>query len=279
MIPYHKWSFSLLLIAPFAWGETQVGPTHGPFTWYDSGCGQQIEVTIKVFKDISGFPGLYRWDYNIRNISVSLDYCGSAGGDLGLGYFDLYFPQEIPDLANISLPEGWAHVTGSWGVNGRASSMLKVGTNIGGLPVGEVLHLSFTTLPRQPVSLNACQWSDESWPDAPCGQALGLAYPCRPAPNGSLLPSENRAMPLSACRHEASDNLRTTFCQALSGSGVVPGPGDPKVQISRISFAGISLRIDSSTPVVQGPHWVSQTKDKAPSWQPYDAETSAPAGF
>lgn len=87
MISYHKWISSLLLITPCVWGETQVGPTHGPFTWYESGCGQQIEVTIKVFKDIVGFPGLYRWDYDIRNISVSLDYCGSAGDDFGLGYF------------------------------------------------------------------------------------------------------------------------------------------------------------------------------------------------
>ena len=123
-------------------------------------------MTIKVFKDVAGFPGLYRWDYDIRNISVSLDYCGSAGNDLGLGYFDLYFPQEIPDLGNISLPEGWAYLAGSWTVDGRVSSMLKVGTNTGlGVLIGEVLHLSLPDAIVIVASLYSgeCCGGDRGW--------------------------------------------------------------------------------------------------------------------
>lgn len=92
----------------------------------------------------------------------------------GWAIFKLYFPQEIPDLANISLPDGWTYLAGSWRVDGRASSMLEVSASNGpGVLIGQVLHLSFTTLPRQTVNLNACERSEGSWPDAPCGQAQG----------------------------------------------------------------------------------------------------------
>lgn len=232
-------------------------------------CGQQVEITIRVFKDLEGLPGRYRWDYDVRNVSVSQGYCGNPEYPLGLEGVTLYLPQEMPDLANVTVPEGWHYSVWTWwspalgnrrGTEISFGNMDEPGFEQGLLP-GQTAHFSFTTLPRQIVNLNACQLTQDWDLAGACSEASPLAAPC--------FARGSKQRPF------------TSNCEAgrPTGASIAPGAGDPEIEVTSISLSGIPLRIDSNTPVLQGPHWVLNTKEKVPSSDPYDEETSAPAAF
>jgi hypothetical protein len=279
-------------LVPCAWGDTQVGPTMQT-TW---GCGR-IVVTIRVYKDIPSLPGLYRWDYDVTNVSIPLltHECGFTELS-GLTNFGFVFPQEIPELQNVTVPAGWTYsvevmpaiaglyqpVTILWvGYSGEVMDA--------SMQIGETAHFSFTTLPRPAVNLNECETVEEGGLGklaGACGNAgTGGVQECLITPGTSAAAPPKRGRPafVSGARNRRTRDLEQRMlaasCDDLTGGSYAPGPRLSEIEVASISFAGVSLRIDSAGPEITAPHWILDTKAKPPSAAPYDSGTSAPAAF
>ena len=147
--------------------------TKGPFIWQDG--GGQMQVTVTVDKKPNNFPGLYRWDYEVRNLSIGscmLDPVvnGIAGFELSIANWS-GSGGGIPDLANIYGPPNWAFytITSSDG----AISEIQFGSEVGAdpypapgggtaplysiAPGSPAVHFGFTTLPREILDLPQCE--------------------------------------------------------------------------------------------------------------------------
>lgn len=44
--------------------------TSSPYAWTDPCTGGHVRITVRVCKDVPNLPSLYRWDYEIYNISL-----------------------------------------------------------------------------------------------------------------------------------------------------------------------------------------------------------------
>lgn len=285
--------FSLAILSalmPCAWGDTQVGQTMNS-TW---GCGR-ISVTIKVYKDVASFPGLYRWDYDVTNTGIPrLTHDCGVTELTGLNSFTFVFPQETPDLQNVTVPAGWTYGIDIAPVLAEVSQAVTTlwfsydgAIQDASLAVGETAHFSFTTLPRPAVNLSSCETVPADGLDklaAACGSAgTGGVQECLITPPTSAKARTRRGrsafVPGDRIRRSGGleQKLLAAACDDLTGDSYAPGPAG--IDVSEISFDGVSLQIDSTSPVIQAPHWILNTKAKLPASEPYDAETSAPAAF
>jgi len=62
--------FLAMILGTLTAAQTLV-TTKGPYVWTEPCTSGQIEITVRVYKDVPGSPGLYQWDYEINNLSFS----------------------------------------------------------------------------------------------------------------------------------------------------------------------------------------------------------------
>ncbi len=183
---------ALLLLFGLASGWAAPATTHssqtfGPFTW-TSACGQQMQVTVTVSQGVPQYPGLYLWNYDVENISMEW----SATTDdyqMGVSALGVYFPQEVPEIANFSY-------SGAWGGGGATPEGIGintaiwfagVGNPVAGLMPGQSASFSFTTNPRGIAKLSPCQVnSNGNFVEQSCADAQEAGY------SASLLPAPGR---------------------------------------------------------------------------------------
>lgn len=250
--PYPVLMFWILVCLPIR-GETQF-TTQGPYTLTND-CGQTVQVVLRGYKDLAGFPGLYRWEYEVSNTSFSSGKCGSSAPEdqAGILFFTVAFSEELPDVGNLVFT-GPAAAAASWDGN-YGITVNAYDVNDGrGIEPGQSVRLSFTTLPRQAANTGTAMATN--------------AVPCK-VDGGLQRHAENRG----------PQERRTEQCHDVGAAVAEPGVGTLDIQVKTLSFTGINLQIDSLTPAIQAPQWVLGTKEKAPSEAAYDAQTSAPAAF
>jgi hypothetical protein len=124
-IPSTRLTIPLLLVGCFtrvALGDTLIG-THGPFSWTD-GCGEEIRITLRVYSNVAAFPGLYKWDYQVDNISVNSNSGDAAINGLREVQINVFDGPYTPDLQNVVVPSNWDnYADGSNGFYLRVFSM------------------------------------------------------------------------------------------------------------------------------------------------------------
>lgn len=98
-----------VFIAAAAPGEAQtLVSTNGPFVFTDSCEGGEVRITLRVYKDLPGLPGLYKWDYEIQNISLHNPPEAPETPQVdGVGSMSLGWLGAVPELANVYSPTGW----------------------------------------------------------------------------------------------------------------------------------------------------------------------------
>lgn len=146
----------LLLGSLFHTARAETLVTSGTYTWTSSTVGQ-VEVTVRVYRDVTGHPGLLKWDYEIHNISMHNYYepCYAYPTmDEGIGEFTLWFPASIPTTEineeTLTLPEGWEY----WPIYDGENYTAIVGFSLGAvesaniIEAGESAHVTFLTEPR-----------------------------------------------------------------------------------------------------------------------------------
>ncbi len=127
-----------------------------------------MTVTVRVYKDVPGFSGLYKWDYEITNNSINSIHGDDAVN--GVGYFDFYTGNQINDLANLTPADNWSSYTATTDYGTYVSVTSGMGPDpnpltfgeyqhIYALQPGQTMHFSFTTFPRGVKTLDACQFS------------------------------------------------------------------------------------------------------------------------
>jgi hypothetical protein len=170
---------------PSALADTLIS-TMGPYTWTDA-CGQQMQITVNVYNNVTGLPGLYRWDYAIYNISVTSNnlVIGTPDPNVnGVATVVLFSPTALPDVANGYASANWSFNYSSGDAidpvsDPAAGGSLAAFSNYGSDPIdgsqpiysaqpGQTIHFGFTTLPRQVEVLQACDQAV----DAACGMAV-----------------------------------------------------------------------------------------------------------
>jgi hypothetical protein len=146
----------LLLGSLFHTARADTLVTSGTYTWTSSIVGQ-VEVTVRVYRDVTGHPGLLKWDYEIHNISMHNYYepCYAYPTmDEGISEFLLWFPAAIRTAEineeTLTLPEGWEY----WPIYDGENYTAIVGFSIGAvesaniIEAGESAHVTFLTEPR-----------------------------------------------------------------------------------------------------------------------------------
>lgn len=158
---------TILLFGAFAQrvlGDTLV-TTQGPFTWTDA-CGGEMQLTVRVYKDVAAYPGLYKWDYQIDNVSVTSSY-GDALVN-GIADFWTSFSQDVPELGNTYAPSNWDYLgDGTYFAfySEQAPDPPPDGYyhQVYALQSGNTLHLGFTSFPRQITTLAACAVDEDGY--------------------------------------------------------------------------------------------------------------------
>ncbi len=106
-----------------------------------------VEILVEVFDNYLGDFTKYHWVYTVKN----LNYEPLPGLTNGFSGFETVLPAAVPDINDISAPDG----TPPWTINGFSGSPVEWdlrnsdGAGVGGgtLP-GQTESYSFTTLPR-----------------------------------------------------------------------------------------------------------------------------------
>jgi hypothetical protein len=163
-----------------------------------------IVIRVEVFNNYLGDFNKYHWVYTVTNNS----YEPAPGSSNGFSGFELALPNNVPDIADITAPDG----IGPWTVNGfsglpvewdlRSTDGAPVG---GGTLPGQTEVFSFTTLPRL-ITLST-GWF-HTWENDV--QTWIVNYPQGDGPEAPDLVSEpNQEL---CCRQDAAGNY---ICEAL----------------------------------------------------------------
>jgi hypothetical protein len=163
-------TLAAILSSPLA-AQTDSIITKGPYEWAN-GCGQ-MRVTLTLDTKPAGLSGLFKWDYEVQNVSLlgplGPDRCGSINGivtfgvgmgaetaDVGNLYFSGASPPPVlwsyvspPDLPYL-VYEGYAGFGWPWGPGSICLSPVAV------VAPGQTVHFGFTTKPRVVLSCENC---------------------------------------------------------------------------------------------------------------------------
>jgi pimeloyl-ACP methyl ester carboxylesterase len=237
----------LLLFGAFdqlAPSQTLIG-SQGPYTWTDS-AGGQIQITVSIYSNVPSFPGLYKWDYQVQNVSANSN--NSDASFNGLGSFEIDFPQNVPDIANIYVPANWTSTTDSQTYVSVSSQLGPDNSTPPGpgsyayyepiyaLPPGQTMHFGFTTLPRQVAALSSCTVvNDYLLNNSDCAFSLTAelarvpdAVPRRGTPTGDpARPAIRRAGPRPSYVNISGGGYFLTGQIAAPGLGSAPQAVDP----------------------------------------------------
>jgi hypothetical protein len=131
-------------LSPLAVADTLIN-TLGPYNWTDS-CGDQMQITVTVYSNVTGYPDLYRWDYQISDVTASNPV-----------ELLLIQPSPLPDIANTySSTPNWYFFDLGLTVNGTTELVAEAASGSYYLGTGQTIHIGFTTLPRGVTILPAC---------------------------------------------------------------------------------------------------------------------------
>ena len=123
------------------------------FTWTD-GCGESMSVTLRVYRelDAAGFPSLYKWDYEVHNVTVGQTLSGAGVSDIRI-----YFKIPLLDLAGIYPPQNWITTTdGSTFLEVAAPFNSTLGLTTNKILPGGTVDFGFTTFARRVEDAPAC---------------------------------------------------------------------------------------------------------------------------
>jgi hypothetical protein len=200
----------------------------GPYIW-DDGCGDQIQVSVSVYSSAD----LYWWYYSVSNISAT---SGSQGDSYvnGLGGFEISFPQAMNDLGNITPAANWSFSTSA---NSDGTTLLSFSSNWGydpdqqldepiyALQPGQSMQLSFTTLPRQILDVQACGGGSlSSCAEAGTAAVLVLSRGRRRPSVPLLYCSNTRPLNRAGRGSPRLVRVQSTSCLPLSGEVLLAGP-------------------------------------------------------
>jgi|GEM_PF-2027668 len=224
--------------------------TYGPYTWSD-GCGQ-MTITVRVYKDVPGAPGLYKWDYEVNNISiVSEDPDPYVNGvaNIWLG---------LPAGTEAANPYGPAN----WEATASPSDSFTI-VEVGSLSVpdpyiynypapiytlapGQTMHFGFTTFPRQEAELQPCAIDENGtllrWFTCAGADQGEAAYPeivvgspgTSSAGKSSVVPTQSRrqraARPQRTPKVIARPQDISGCTQSAIGPIAIPGPALTQLQ-------------------------------------------------
>jgi hypothetical protein len=152
----------------------------GPFTWTEPCTGGTIEITLRVYKNVPEYPGLYKWDYEVHNISLhSGPYYQRWTDGFGMLAFKLAGDREGADLGNWEVPSQWVAnavdgVTLQAGMEGLPEGCCGA-FQVNPLGAGETAHFRFTSAPRRIGSLQACPITSDGVPDTSASCGWGMA--------------------------------------------------------------------------------------------------------
>jgi len=210
-----------------------------------------MTITVRVYNAVATFPGLYKWDYEVTNVSINSDYPDAAVN--GIGELDIYIPGDLGDVGNVYTPSNWQSGAPEFFAN-DGNTYLWVASQLGPDPIypwnpsgqiyalqpGQTMHFGFTTFPRQVTTLQPCSpddginWGDGTYRLNACGIAykaealypmiahpvtLGVTKPNRKPNHSAVGIAKTVGLTSGHMRPLDADNP-----EELSGSLAVPGP-------------------------------------------------------
>ena len=192
-----------------------------------------MQVTLRVYKDVAAFPGLYKFDYEVDNASVS-----SFGdqGVSGIGNVWLFFPTPVADIGNVYVPVNWASQTDGTFLQVYSQSGPN-GLALAALAPGASMHFGFTTFPRKVANENVCSTdANGNFVRNSCAvadkvvNAVPQIAPLRP----------QQAPPVRSIARVAPEALLVrpdAVCAQFELSGKIGLPGAPKLRVTQKTSA------------------------------------------
>jgi hypothetical protein len=128
-----------------------------------------MQFTVRVYKDVAAFPGLYKWDYEANNVSINSDHPDSYVN--GVGAIGIRVAG-VTDVANVYSPTNWESHLYAGGdptdvsiTSGYAPDPDEqdYDQQIYALRPGQTIHFGFTTFPRQMAERQACTLDDDGF--------------------------------------------------------------------------------------------------------------------
>jgi hypothetical protein len=129
-----------------------------------------MTITVRVYKDIPGAPGLYKWDYEVNNVSIVSDPSdayinGIADLWLGLpGGMEAGNPYGPANWEVDASPGASFTMVRAYNLSGPDPAMNNWWGAIYALQPGQTMHFGFTTFPRQEAELQPCAMDDNGNP-------------------------------------------------------------------------------------------------------------------